>query len=554
MESLGVSNSATSGARMGRSRPQGGRELLEHDGSQVSHTMELRYQFAMSIVLLGAVVATAAEGPLPEGPLPEGAVARLDLPAKDGEWSGAYVVAISPDGSLAAVRDNQQDIHLVSIPDGTTKHTLVGHEATINSMEFSPDGSVLLSAADELGETVRAWDVATGSERRRWSHAAQLVRFVGPKEFVSIGAVDVRHCVLGQDNDGYVRGQLPNRTSPLAVASTGNRIFMYHPNPVASETYSIFLYSVEDQHSYVLDDLPFRPQRALFSPDDHLLAVCGSRSSDVAIFDLLRGTNYLLLQGHQQTVYSLAFTSDGRHFISGAFDGSVHIWETLTWRPIARIQTQTAHVNALATSRDGRWLVTGAAGTENVVSYIWSLSDLLNKHIAAPILESKPSIERLWGMLGADDPARAYWAMHQLQQDVDGTAFIAKQVQSFAATVSAEQVAQWIDWLDDDRYTVREDAFRQLMRHRAGFDDQLRQAVRSARTLETRLRLRQLLAQESADTMVDGDEWRRMNRLVYLLERDGAVTAKKQLEALADGHPDRRVAALARSAHGRLER
>lgn len=530
--------------------------------------MDLRYRIAVFTLSIAGMVSSASGGQTLESgnreggetslngtsvqELPTGAVARLDLPGRDGEWSGAYVVAISPDGRLAAIRDNQQVIHLVSIPDGTTKYTLVGHEATINSMEFSPDGSVLLSAADELGETVRAWDVSTGKERRRWNHAAQLVRFVGPREFVSIGAVDVRRCDLGQDNDGYIRGQLPNRTSPLAVASTGDRVFMYHPNPVASETYSIFLYSVEDQQSFVLDDLPFRPQRALFSPDDRLLAVCGSRSADVAIFDLVRGTNYLLLQGHEQTVYSLAFTSDGRHFISGAFDGNVQIWETLTWRPIANIASHTAHVNALATSRDSRWLITGAAGTENVVSYIWSLTDLLTKHVATPSLESKPSADRLWGMLGSEDPARAYWAMNQLQTDGAGLALIAEQVNSFAATVSDGQIQQWIDWLDDDRYTVREDAFRQLMRHRAGFDDQLRRAVRSARTLETRLRLRQLLAQESTDAMVDGDEWRRMNRLVYLLEREGNETAKEQLQAIAEGHPDRRVAALARSARERL--
>ena len=45
--------------------------------------------------------------------------------------------------------------------------TLRGHSAAVNSVAFSPDGTRVVSASGEYGEsdnTVRIWDVASGKE------------------------------------------------------------------------------------------------------------------------------------------------------------------------------------------------------------------------------------------------------------------------------------------------------------------------------------------------------------------------------------------------------
>ncbi|CAL8370359.1 unnamed protein product [Boreogadus saida] len=49
--------------------------------------------------------------------------------------------------------------------------------------------------------------------------------------------------------------------------------------------------------------------------------VCGTWSQRVCIHTLTR---------HQEPVYSVAFSPDGRHLASGSFDKCVHIWNTQT--------------------------------------------------------------------------------------------------------------------------------------------------------------------------------------------------------------------------------
>jgi WD40 repeat protein len=67
----------------------------------------------------------------------------------------------------------------------------------------------------------------------------------------------------------------------------------------------------------------------------------------------------LLLQGHQSTVYALAFSPDGSQLFSGSKDGHVDCWDE-TQKSIT-LQQSKHTVNALALNPDGQWL---AIGTE----------------------------------------------------------------------------------------------------------------------------------------------------------------------------------------------
>ena len=67
----------------------------------------------------------------------------------------------------------------------------------------------------------------------------------------------------------------------------------------------------------------------------HIVSVCArsptcsaSFDSTVRLWDVERGVCIHTLTKHQEPVYSVAFSPDGKHLASGSFDKCVHIWNT----------------------------------------------------------------------------------------------------------------------------------------------------------------------------------------------------------------------------------
>jgi WD40 repeat protein len=67
------------------------------------------------------------------------------------------------------------------------------------------------------------------------------------------------------------------------------------------------------------------------------------------------------LQGHTNSVYSVAFSTDGRRIVSGSHDNTLRIWDAATGKPIgAPLQGHTNSVVSVAFSTDGRRIVSGS--------------------------------------------------------------------------------------------------------------------------------------------------------------------------------------------------
>jgi WD40 repeat protein len=86
---------------------------------------------------------------------------------------GRRTIALSADRRTRAVARADGAIDLMDVPTGNTLHRLLGHKMAITSLEFSPDGRLLLSAS--LDKDARLWSVATGRlvELLRW-HSGPL--------------------------------------------------------------------------------------------------------------------------------------------------------------------------------------------------------------------------------------------------------------------------------------------------------------------------------------------------------------------------------------------
>src|SRR5207253_4003187 len=73
----------------------------------------------------------------------------------------------SPDGKTPAVGGGWKGrgVGLYGVGTGQGGRRLAGHQHSVNSLAFVPDGTTLVSGSP--GGTIRLWDVATGREVRQ---------------------------------------------------------------------------------------------------------------------------------------------------------------------------------------------------------------------------------------------------------------------------------------------------------------------------------------------------------------------------------------------------
>ncbi|WP_069802144.1 WD40 repeat domain-containing serine/threonine protein kinase [Thermogemmatispora onikobensis] len=92
-----------------------------------------------------------------------------------------------------------------------------------------------------------------------------------------------------------------------------------------------------------------------------------------------------VLQGHQDSVTSLAWSPDGAHLVSGSRDQTARLWLASEARPVLTYSLQATPILAVAWSADGTLL---ASGGENHSVQIWTTSGALQQtfnDLGAPV-------------------------------------------------------------------------------------------------------------------------------------------------------------------------
>jgi eukaryotic-like serine/threonine-protein kinase len=77
------------------------------------------------------------------------------------------------------------------------------------------------------------------------------------------------------------------------------------------------------------------------------------------------------LRGHENSVYSVSFSRDGKRLATASADGTARLWDIESGQTLATFRGHTGDVNMANLSPDGRWLAT--AGDDRTVR-LWSVS------------------------------------------------------------------------------------------------------------------------------------------------------------------------------------
>ncbi|KAG0271307.1 hypothetical protein BGZ96_005892, partial [Linnemannia gamsii] len=98
-----------------------------------------------------------------------------------------------------------------------------------------------------------------------------------------------------------------------------------------------------------------------FSPDSRQIVFNDSADAEkVRLVDCSSGEEILVMEGHTERIYSVAFSPCGKQLASGDGDGSVRLWNSQTGESHSVLEGHTDTILSVKFSTDGRQLVSGS--------------------------------------------------------------------------------------------------------------------------------------------------------------------------------------------------
>jgi len=306
-------------------------------------------------------------------------------------------VAFSPDGKLLAAGDMHGTVKVWTTADWNVKLALAAHAGAVRGLCFASDQK-LVSGGDAA---VRVWDVASGkaSDFHRLSNSRQLTALaVAPSKNLLLvgtnkGEIQLRPLsavttllgkLPGHDCEIWSIAVSPQQDRVLSCDVKGNlrlwdlekrtKLFgspqnLYQTSPTAISSDGRWLAAVTaDDRVQLLDAATgnIQHERKLdienvgglqFAPSGDAILIAGS-DGRVALWQPF-AKRYDQPKGQPPEVWGIAFSKDGRTFVSGSDDQTVVEWETGTGRQIRVIGEQhPGTVAAVAYSPDGSLLAT----------------------------------------------------------------------------------------------------------------------------------------------------------------------------------------------------
>lgn len=240
-------------------------------------------------------------------------LADLDTPS-DVDWLDCF----SPDGQWLAARDTTLMNVAVWRSDGTLATTLTGHTDTVNSVQFGPDSSQLVTASDDGmarlwrtdGTLIRSLggDTTTASAAMFTPDGQRIITFYGD------GTTRV------WQTDGALRATLRGYSAPIAASANGQVILTIDNDDV------LRLYRPDGNLLAVLKSALSSNLSTLAYSRDARTLLLGGEDGSVQLWDTATGRLIGTLAGHTDRVWSASFNADGTRVVTASRDGTTRLW------------------------------------------------------------------------------------------------------------------------------------------------------------------------------------------------------------------------------------
>jgi WD40 repeat protein len=272
----------------------------------------------------------------------------IDIPPRNNTYEKYKNIRKKIAQYSEAVIESYGQKNLLPIADYDGISDFAGHISYVNTVDFSPNKS-LLASGSKNGK-IFVWNVTTGNIHRAFDHGSQVNALVFHKNGTILASG-------GGDSNVKIWNLVTGTSIQLPDSHVGavNSV-AFSPNGTllasCSTDQTINLWNVDDGFS-VLDPLTghFNSVNALsFSPNSSLLA-SGSSDTDIFIWDMKSnsGSPRKILDNHTSSVDSIVFSSDEQFLVSGSGfpENNLTIWNGTTGDLLHSIDAHQAGVRSV---------------------------------------------------------------------------------------------------------------------------------------------------------------------------------------------------------------